>query len=658
MRNTIGRGKELVLRDRGGPASDAALREYCDKNYNRLLPIIAENFDEEKERNEKLKEVKARFNFEERSGTSGYSESKTMNTKEHERRHRSRRSSSPRPSVFLRIRCGRSRSPRQNSREKEGGVFKRLGNRGRSVSARSDSHSQRSFSRYTKALSESEDNEGGHWKSKSKKKKSSREIPSHIKTYDGSEDPDDHLKIFQAAAKTERWAMPTWCHMFNSTLPGNAIVWFDDLPPESIDSYDDLKKAFLKNYLQRKEYIKDPIEIHNIKQRDEVSTEDFLRIYKMESRDVKGASECMRISEFVHGITNSELMKRHNIDECVHRKKQIEEMLKTGKLSHLIKELKQNNEKEQPKTAKKGETLGKEKPLAILMVQPWERLARQKITQSFSPNPEIFFPTPGENEGIKGPMIIEAKIGGHCIHRMANITTGNNWRRRTLRFSLDEFHGRKAKEARKAADRIHAIQEEVEKLVKAGIMKEVHYHDWLSNPVMVKKHDDSWRMCVDFQELNKACPKDVAPMEREELIVYLAATKETVVIPAEIGMPTFKTTELDLLQNNEALEINLNLLEERREEATICEAKSKAKWKKYYNSKVRNTSFKPRDPLYRNNDASRAKDTGNLGPKWEGPYEVTEALGKRAYKLRDHDEKQLPRTWTISNLKKCYVHKM
>ncbi|GKD04578.1 hypothetical protein Tco_1179552, partial [Tanacetum coccineum] len=46
----------------------------------------------------------------------------------------------------------------------------------------------------------------------------------------------------------------------------------------------------------------------------------------------------------------------------------------------------------------------------------------------------------------------------------------------------------------------------------SGIMKEVHYHDWLSNPVMVKKHDDSWRMCVDFKDLNKACPKDGYPL--------------------------------------------------------------------------------------------------------------------------------------------------
>ncbi|GJZ55454.1 reverse transcriptase domain-containing protein [Tanacetum coccineum] len=130
------------------------------------------------------------------------------------------------------------------------------------------------------------------------------------------------------------------------------------------------------------------------------------------------------------------------------------------------------------------------------------------------------------------------------------------------------------------------------------------------------------------------------------------------VIPTEIGMPTLRTAEVDLIQNNEALEINLDLLEERREEAAIREAKSKAKMEKYYNAKFQNTSFKPGDLVYRNNNASRAEDTGKLGPKWEGPYEITKALEKGAYKLRDRDGKQLPRTWNISNLKKCYVHKI
>nr|GEV27024.1 reverse transcriptase domain-containing protein [Tanacetum cinerariifolium] len=119
-----------------------------------------------------------------------------------------------------------------------------------------------------------------------------------------------------------------------------------------------------------------------------------------------------------------------------------------------------------------------------------------------------------------------------------------------------------------------------------------------------------------------------------------------------------KTAEVDLVRNNEALGINLDLLVEKREDAAIREAKSKAKMEKYYNSKVQNTSFKPGDLVYRNNDASRAEDIGKLGPKWEGPYEVTEALGKGTYKLKDRDRKQLPRTWNIKNLKKCYIHKM
>ncbi|GJY32253.1 reverse transcriptase domain-containing protein [Tanacetum coccineum] len=58
------------------------------------------------------------------------------------------------------------------------------------------------------------------------------------------------------------------------------------------------------------------------------------------------------------------------------------------------------------------------------------------------------------------------------------------------------------------------------------------------------------------------------------------------VIPAEIGMPTLRTTEVYLTRNDEALEINLDLIEEKREQAAIQEAKSKAKMEKYYNSKV------------------------------------------------------------------------
>ncbi|GJZ52817.1 reverse transcriptase domain-containing protein [Tanacetum coccineum] len=134
--------------------------------------------------------------------------------------------------------------------------------------------------------------------------------------------------------------------------------------------------------------------------------------------------------------------------------------------------------------------------------------------------------------------------------------------------------------------------------------------------------------------------------------------KDWSVIPAEIGMPTLQTAEIGPAKNNKALEINLDLIEEKREQAAIQEAKSKKNMEKYYNSRVRCTSFKPGDMVYRSNEASHARDEGKLGPKWEGPYEVKESLGKGAYKLKDCKGNEMPRTWNICNLKKCYIHEV
>ncbi|GJU32657.1 reverse transcriptase domain-containing protein [Tanacetum coccineum] len=127
------------------------------------------------------------------------------------------------------------------------------------------------------------------------------------------------------------------------------------------------------------------------------------------------------------------------------------------------------------------------------------------------------------------------------------------------------------------------------------------------------------------------------------------------VIPAEIGMPTYRTTTVDTVHNNEELRLNLDLLEEKRERAAICEAKYKMKMEKYCNARVCGVAFRPGDFVYRSNDASHAAAGGKLRPKWKGPYEVKKALGDGAYKLRTMDGTDLQRTWNIANLKKCYL---
>ena len=52
------------------------------------------------------------------------------------------------------------------------------------------------------------------------------------------------------------------------------------------------------------------------------------------------------------------------------------------------------------------------------------------------------------------------------------------------------------------------IKEEVGKLLIARLIKEVQYPTWLANAILVKKANEKWRMCIDFTNLNKACPKN------------------------------------------------------------------------------------------------------------------------------------------------------
>jgi hypothetical protein len=61
-----------------------------------------------------------------------------------------------------------------------------------------------------------------------------------------------------------------------------------------------------------------------------------------------------------------------------------------------------------------------------------------------------------------------------------------------------------------ADDRLDAIKKELAKLLATGFICEVFHPEWLANPVLIhKKNTNKWRMCVDYTDLNKHCPKDI-----------------------------------------------------------------------------------------------------------------------------------------------------
>ncbi|GKB61715.1 hypothetical protein Tco_0917901 [Tanacetum coccineum] len=272
----------------------------------------------------------------------------------------------------------------------------------------------------------------------------------------------------------------------------------------------------------------------------------------------------------------------HTTDECMHLKRQIEEMLKAGKLSNLIKELKQNNRKDQTKTAKKGKTSGKDKSLAILMGKRMGRkispggekpdnpcshtISRVQRRNNMAVRENI---ATGEDRrqgvrkiwaipstayemlnftvvdgivtlrnskiillecmmisgpGVPQPVIKQVaeekiQVAIHPEYLEQTVAIGSTLTeegRKELyaEHRLKDVYPLDKRKRGQAPERNKAIYEKLEKLVDADIIKEVHYHSWLSNPVMVKKHDGSWRMCVDFKYLNKACPKDGYPLPK------------------------------------------------------------------------------------------------------------------------------------------------
>jgi Reverse transcriptase (RNA-dependent DNA polymerase). len=78
---------------------------------------------------------------------------------------------------------------------------------------------------------------------------------------------------------------------------------------------------------------------------------------------------------------------------------------------------------------------------------------------------------------------------------------------------------RKQKLHKMSADRQEAAKAEVQKLLRAGVIQEIDHPEWLANPVLVRKSNGKWRMCVDFTDLNKACPKDDFPLPRIDQLV-------------------------------------------------------------------------------------------------------------------------------------------
>jgi hypothetical protein len=88
------------------------------------------------------------------------------------------------------------------------------------------------------------------------------------------------------------------------------------------------------------------------------------------------------------------------------------------------------------------------------------------------------------------------------------------------------FRPRKQRLRKMSEDKAEGARNKVKRLLSAGVIREVKYPEWLAKTVMVKKANGKWRMCIDFTNLNKACPKDEFPLPRIDSLVDATTSSE------------------------------------------------------------------------------------------------------------------------------------
>ncbi|XP_073270718.1 uncharacterized protein [Primulina huaijiensis] len=120
---------------------------------------------------------------------------------------------------------------------------------------------------------------------------------------------------------------------------------------------------------------------------------------------------------------------------------------------------------------------------------------KNELLACLKANPDVFAWSSQELQGVR-PEIME--------HRL-NI--------------LPEARPVKQKKRHFGPEKDKIIKEQVDELLRAGHIREVFFPTWLSNVVLVPKSSGKWRMCVDFRDLNKACPKDCYPLPRIDQLV-------------------------------------------------------------------------------------------------------------------------------------------
>nr|GEZ63868.1 reverse transcriptase domain-containing protein [Tanacetum cinerariifolium] len=397
-----------------------------------------------------------------------------------------------------------------------------------------------------------------------------RRMPANVKTYDGTGDPDDHLKIFESAATIENWPQPVWCHMFNSTSPSpyNGIIGRPGI--SAIRAVPSTAHGMLKFLVD----------------------DGIVTIYNT----TVPPRECNTVACDTTQTQTQYATKKINLKVAIHPDYPEQEVSIGGRCLteagrrylDLLEERRERAAICEAKTKSKMKGYYDAKVRGVSF-RPGDFVYRANDASHTEDARKL-------RPKWEGPYEVTEALGNGA-------------------YKLRDMDGRESPSpyngiiGRPGISAIRAVPS-----MAHGILK---------------FHVDSgivtiYNTTVPPRECNTvACDATQTQTQHAAKVINLKVAIHPDYPEQEVSIGGRCLTEAGqrcahscrgasiFLHGNQ----NLDLLEERRERAAICEAKAKSKMKGYYDAKVRGVSFRPEDFVYCANGASHAEDAGKLGPK-------------------------------------------
>ncbi|RDX77340.1 hypothetical protein CR513_42558, partial [Mucuna pruriens] len=300
-----------------------------------------------------------------------------------------------------------------------------------------------------------------------------------VEPFDGSQDPHAHLQAFQAQMYISGGDDKLSCKLFSGTLRGVAMQWIATLPPRMIQTFNDLADAFTSQFAANK---KKQLEIcHTRLLRFPPSFEG--RMMGNNPTDWCEFHRTMGHSTEAFGrIVATVWADITTARKCYEDSLKIELDAQEDKGPYPVEDLKK---------VQIGTTTDQKTHIGTTLSEKEEEL----LVSTLQKNADVFAWTVKDMPGLDPRFMcheLSIKPGSKPIVQ---------------------------KKRKQGEEKRAAIKGEVEKLLAAGFVWEVQYPTWLANVVMVKKANGRWRMCTDYTDLNKACPKDPYPLPSIDRLV-------------------------------------------------------------------------------------------------------------------------------------------